>query len=79
MNRGKQRAQIQAESVRILVVRAAGLADKVKRVTADLRHRALAPQLEPVIAGDLQRQLGLARVVNAIAIVKQPDERADGR
>jgi len=79
LNRREQRSQIKAESVGILMMRPAGLADEVKRITADLLHRALAMKREPVLAADFKFQLGATHIIDAVTFIEQPYERANGR
>ena len=50
---------------------------EVGRVAADPRHRRVALQPEAVLALDGERQLGPAHVVEAEAVVEQPQERPD--
>ena len=78
LNRREQCAEIEAEPVRILVVRPAGLADKIKRVSADLRHRTLAKKRESILARHLKLEFRMPDILDPVTAVKEPDERADG-
>ena len=62
-DRREHRAEEQREAVRILVVPADRLGDELGRVAADLGHRALALELEAVLAHDLQPHQRAAHVV----------------
>ena len=58
-------------------MRPAGLAHQIKRIPADLRHRALSAKLEPVLARDFESQFGAADILHAVPLVEEPDERPD--
>src|SRR5262249_47815716 len=51
---------------------------EVEGIAADLRHGAAGLQAEPVSAGDFQREIGLADILDPEAPVDEADERADG-
>ncbi len=78
LHRREHRAEEQHQPVRILVVPPDGLRHEVGRVAADLAHRRAALHAEAVGALDRHRELRRPHVVEAEAVVEEPDERPDG-
>ena len=78
LDRREHRAAEQQNAVRILVMSAHRMADKLKRVAADARHRARAFERKAVIALHMQLDDRIAHIVDAEMFVEQPDERTDG-
>ena len=83
LRRREHGAQVQHETVGILVRALAGFAHcmvhQVERVAADHRQVAGRPHIEHAVCpGDPHRQLAAAYVVDTEVVVEQADEGADG-
>src|SRR3982751_2494271 len=51
-----------------------GVVDQLERIAADLRHRALRIEREPIRTFDAERHVALADIVEAKMLIEQPNE-----
>ena len=79
LDRSEHRAEVEGEAVGILVPWAQGLGREVGGVAADLAHVRGGLEQEAVVTGDPQRHVLAPQVVEAEALIEQPDEGTDRR